>query len=84
MIHANHAKEITDKFDPIADLHVRLSAAKSEVSEKILHAARCGRYGVDVDLDNDLMADIVEYLTADCGYDVSPAQDPCCVRVSWA
>lgn len=84
MIHANRAKEITDNFDPVTDRTVRLASAKSGISEKILAAARTGRYGIAVEMGSDIMEELVMYLCTDCGYSVSSTEDYYTVRISWA
>jgi len=83
MIHANRAKEIADKFDPVSDRETRLAKTKAEISEKILEAARTGKYHVHVAIEADIAGDMCGYLCGDCGYLVTQTFPHSCFKISW-
>lgn len=88
MIHANRAREIADKFDPVSDREDRLLAIKATISAHIMEAAREGRYEIYTSLlYDDIIEEIIGYLRKDCGYTVTQESDPTWpdfITVSWA
>lgn len=87
MIHANRAREISDKFDPVSDREDRLLAAKASVSAHVMEAARDGRYQIYTSLlYEDIVEEVVAYLRTDCGYFVTQESNPAWpdfITVAW-
>lgn len=87
MIHANRAREISGKFDPVSDREDRLLAAKAAISAHVMEAAREGRYQIYTSLlYEDIVGEMITYLSTDCGYTVTQESDPRWldfITVSW-